>query len=70
MKGGGHPVVLHWHCQCRQLTYGARIPISSYEANISDDIALVTYTYDVPALNQTSEPWVREGDAWKNDDCG
>ena len=30
---------------------------------------LLTYTYDVVAINQTAEPWVREGGSWREDDC-
>jgi hypothetical protein len=49
--------------------YGKALPIKSFDAQISSDLARATYTYDVPALNQTKEPWVREGGAWKEDDC-
>lgn len=49
--------------------YGSALAIRSYEAQVSGDLARVTYTYDVPALNQMSEPWAREGGAWRQDDC-
>lgn len=49
--------------------YGKAVPIKSFEAQISGDLARVTYTYDVPALNQNKEPWVREDGKWKQDDC-
>ncbi|MET8093105.1 hypothetical protein [Micromonospora sp. NPDC005220] len=49
--------------------YGKAMPIKSFEARISGDLARVTYTYDVPALNQNKEPWVREDGKWKQDDC-
>ncbi|WP_207506509.1 nuclear transport factor 2 family protein [Klenkia taihuensis] len=49
--------------------YGAALPITSYSAEVSEDLARVTYTYDVPAINQTSEPWAREDGEWKQDDC-
>ncbi|MEU4712476.1 hypothetical protein AB0F73_02230 [Micromonospora purpureochromogenes] len=49
--------------------YGKAMPIKSFEAQMSGDLARVTYTYDVPALNQTKEPWVREDGKWKQDDC-
>jgi hypothetical protein len=49
--------------------YGAALPIRDYSAEISGDLARVTYTYDVPALDQTREPWSRESGAWKLDDC-
>lgn len=48
--------------------YGTQT-ITSYEANISGTMARVTYTYASAEINQTSEPWVREDGAWKQDDC-
>ncbi|MDP9432169.1 MAG: hypothetical protein M3P91_05535 [Actinomycetota bacterium] len=50
-------------------TYGSALPIRTYEAETSGDFARVTYTYDVPALNQTREPWSREKGQWRQDDC-
>jgi hypothetical protein len=50
-------------------TYGNVLPIVSYDAQVSGDLARVTYTYDVGALNQEAEPWVREEGLWKTDDC-
>lgn len=38
-------------------------------AQVTADRATVTYTYDVPALNQDGEPWVLEEGAWHNDQC-
>lgn len=52
-----------------KLTYGSALPLRSYQAQVSGDLARVTYTYDVPALNQTDEPWAREGGQWRQDDC-
>ncbi|RZU76742.1 hypothetical protein EV384_5419 [Micromonospora kangleipakensis] len=49
--------------------YGKAMPLKTFDAQISGDLARVTYTYDVPALNQTKEPWVREDGKWKQDDC-
>ena len=49
--------------------YGKAMPIRTFEAQISGDLARVTYIYDVPALNQTKEPWAREDGTWKQDDC-
>jgi hypothetical protein len=49
--------------------YGKALPIKTLDAQISGDLARVTYTYDVPALNQTKEPWTREDGKWKQDDC-
>lgn len=36
---------------------------------LSGDLARVTYTYDVPKLSQTGQPWAREGGVWKYDGC-
>jgi hypothetical protein len=49
--------------------YGTALPIKTYDANISGDLARVTYTYDVAEINQDSEPWVKESGAWHEDDC-
>jgi hypothetical protein len=49
--------------------YGAALPIKDYDAEVAGNLARVTYTYDVPALSQTREPWSREDGAWKLDDC-
>ncbi|MCO1597642.1 hypothetical protein M8C17_21045 [Micromonospora sp. RHAY321] len=49
--------------------YGKAMPLKTFDAQISGDLARATYTYDVPALNQTKEPWVREDGKWKQDDC-
>jgi hypothetical protein len=49
--------------------YG-QLPIQSYTVNdLSGDLARVTYTYSVAAIDQTKEPWVREGGRWLEDDC-
>lgn len=50
-------------------TYGGALPFETFDATISGDLARVSYTYSVPAINQESEPWVREDGAWKQDDC-
>jgi hypothetical protein len=49
--------------------YGTALPIKTYRAQISGDLARVTYAYDVAEINQDSEPWVREGRRWHEDDC-
>lgn len=36
---------------------------------LAGDLARVSYTYSVPKLNQSSQPWVREAGAWKYDAC-
>jgi hypothetical protein len=50
-------------------TYG-QLPIKTYALdNLSGDLARVSYTYSAPDINQTKEPWVREGGRWLEDDC-
>jgi hypothetical protein len=49
--------------------YGSALPIQSFDAEISGDLARVTYTYDVSALDQTAEPWSFEDGQWRQDDC-
>ena len=49
--------------------YGNPLPMTSFKAQISGDLARVTYTYAVSAINQTREPWVRESGEWDEDDC-
>jgi hypothetical protein len=36
---------------------------------ITGDAGRVSYTYSDPVINQTDEPWIREGGAWRMDDC-
>jgi hypothetical protein len=45
------------------------LPVRSFVAEVSGDLARVTYTYDLKAINQDAEPWVREDGKWKEDDC-
>lgn len=49
--------------------YGSALPFESFSAKISDEFARVTYTFSVKAINQTKEPWVKEGGSWREDDC-
>ena len=49
--------------------YGSVLPLRTFDAEISGNLARVTYTYDVAEINQDSEPWVREGGDWHEDDC-
>jgi hypothetical protein len=49
--------------------YGTALPIKTYRAQVSGNLARVTYTYDVAEINQDSEPWVREAGHWHEDDC-
>jgi len=47
----------------------ARSVAGAYDADIAGDMARVTYTFDLAAINQDSEPWVRESGVWRQDDC-
>ncbi|XVV09853.1 hypothetical protein ACQP2X_34070 [Actinoplanes sp. CA-131856] len=49
--------------------YGSALPLETYSAKVSGDLARVTYTYMVKAINQESEPWTREAGSWHQDDC-
>lgn len=44
-------------------------PFESFSSKISGDMARVTYTFSVKAINQTAEPWAKEGSDWHEDDC-
>ncbi len=52
-----------------KMRYGKALPIRSFKAKVRDDVAVVSYGYDVPALDQENEPWVLESGKWKNDQC-
>lgn len=39
------------------------------DAFLTGKLARATYTYSISAIDQESEPWVREGREWKQDDC-
>lgn len=49
--------------------YGKALPIREFSAKVRSDLAVVSYGYDVPALDQENETWVLEGGRWHNDDC-
>lgn len=49
--------------------YGTPLPLRSFKAEISGDLARVTYTFDDSSINQEAEPWTREGGEWHEDDC-
>lgn len=81
-KGAAAYALLSKRCQARSTPadfaalvkeagdlYGSALPLKSFDADVSGDMARVTYTYDLAAINQDSEPWVREGGAWHEDDC-
>lgn len=44
--------------------YGDPLPWESFEADIEGDRARVTYTYELGALDQVDEPWLREDGSW------
>jgi len=49
--------------------YGSALPIKTFDADIQGTLARVTYTYDLRAINQEAEPWVKEGGTWREGDC-
>lgn len=49
--------------------YGSPLAFTSFDAQVSGDLARVSYTYDVASINQDAEPWVREDGKWHEDDC-
>lgn len=49
--------------------YGSARLISLDVTSLAADRANVTYRYDNPAINQTSQPWVREAGGWRYDAC-
>lgn len=52
-----------------KLLYGNPIPLKTFKAHISDDMARVTYTYSISGINQTDQPWIRESSGWHDDNC-
>lgn len=50
-------------------TYGAPLPFATYDAEVNGSQARVSYTYAVPAINQSQEPWAYEESKWHQDDC-
>ncbi|MFI0897757.1 hypothetical protein [Streptomyces sp. NPDC020983] len=50
-------------------TYGHQRVKAVTVDRLSGDMALVSYTYDVPALDQHGQPWAREHGAWHYDAC-
>lgn len=54
--------------------YGSRLELKSFEAEFMGDLASVTYTFDISALNQADEAWAFDygfelDGAWRNDQC-
>ncbi|MFJ1865531.1 hypothetical protein ACIOD1_12950 [Streptomyces sp. NPDC088097] len=50
-------------------TYGRQEIQTLTIDQLAGDLARVSYTYSVPVLNQSQQPWAREGGAWKYDGC-
>ena len=48
--------------------YG-NVKIKSVKVVVDGDQVTATYTYPVPAINQTDEPWVLEDGTWHNGEC-
>jgi hypothetical protein len=49
--------------------YGSALPVKTYKAQISGDLARVTYTYAIKAIDQADQPWTREHGHWRYDAC-
>ncbi|MGW7288043.1 hypothetical protein ACWGH4_21430 [Streptomyces sp. NPDC054847] len=49
--------------------YGAHDIKTFAVDQLAGDLARVTYTYAVPALDQKQQPWAREDGAWRYDGC-
>lgn len=52
-----------------KLVYGSALPIKTFKAHIEGDLARVTYTYDLKAINQEDQPWTKESSDWHDDNC-
>lgn len=50
-------------------TYGSKLPMKTFDATVSGDLARVTYTYSVSAIDQKDQPWTREDGSWHYDAC-
>jgi len=50
--------------------YGKAIPFARITVDLQGDLARLSYTYkDVPAINQSGQPWVWESSDWRYDAC-
>jgi hypothetical protein len=49
--------------------YGGPLRMTSFKAHVAEGMARVTYTYVVPAINQTDQPWTLEAGGWRDDNC-
>lgn len=49
--------------------YGGALPFRSFSSKTSGDVAQVTYTFSVKAINRAAEPWTDGGSDWHEDDC-
>lgn len=49
---------------------GSALPFESFSSKTSGDMAQVTHTFSVKAINRTAEPWADGGSDWPDeDDC-
>lgn len=51
-----------------KVLYG-HVKIETVDVTVHGEKATATYTYAVPAINQTDEPRVVKGVGWRSDDC-
>jgi hypothetical protein len=55
--------------QLAQSVYGNQLISTLNIDDVSGNLARVSYTYPNSSINQLSEPWIYENNAWKQDDC-
>jgi hypothetical protein len=68
-KAGGDPDMFSIIVDNAAKAYGKQEIQSLTIDQLAGDMARVTYTYSVPKLNQTSQPWAREAGTWRYDGC-
>jgi hypothetical protein len=68
-KAGGDPEMFSIIVDNAAKAYGKQEIQSLTIDQLAGDMARVSYTYSVPKLNQASQPWAREGGAWRYDGC-
>lgn len=62
------PMLVTATAEAKRLYGGAHMTMLDVD-QIEGSLARVTYRYDVPAIDQQSEPWAKENGHWRQDDC-
>jgi hypothetical protein len=68
-KAGGDPDMFSIIVDNAAKAYGKQDIQSLTIDQLAGDMARVSYTYAVPKLNQSSQPWAREDGTWRYDGC-